>query len=294
MADRYDDRYRGEEYRGERGYGRDDRGFIDRAGDEVRSWFGDEEAERRRRMDEQRYGRDWDWGHRMGYGYGAGRPPTRDWGARGYGYRGERGWSGERWGGERPEYGRMDYGRTDYDRPWSREGNEPPRVERFEREGHAGYYARPSAGFGPGPGGYGTGYGYVSTAGLGSAYGFRDYDDTGRYGHGWERGRGIESWSGRGPRGYQRSDDRIREDVCDRLTDDPWVDASEVEVTVRNAEVTLSGTVRDREDKRRTEDITENISGVREVHNNLRVGSGWEGTRQADTTPTPAATSTKR
>ncbi|PVX31346.1 hypothetical protein DD559_05050 [Sphingomonas pokkalii] len=36
-----------------RGYDRD-RGFFDRAGDEVRSWFGDEEAERRRRQD-QRY-----------------------------------------------------------------------------------------------------------------------------------------------------------------------------------------------------------------------------------------------
>ena len=47
MADRYEDRYRGEAYRGERGYGREDRGFVDRAGDEVRSWFGDEEAERR-------------------------------------------------------------------------------------------------------------------------------------------------------------------------------------------------------------------------------------------------------
>ena len=60
MADRYDDRYRGEEYRGERGYGygRDDRGFIDRAGDEVRSWFGDDEATRRRRLDEDRYGRE--------------------------------------------------------------------------------------------------------------------------------------------------------------------------------------------------------------------------------------------
>lgn len=35
------------------GYG-EDRGFLERAGDEVRSWFGDEEAERRREMD-QRY-----------------------------------------------------------------------------------------------------------------------------------------------------------------------------------------------------------------------------------------------
>ncbi|QJU58959.1 DUF2171 domain-containing protein [Sphingomonas sp. AP4-R1] len=36
-----------------RGYDYQDRGFFDRAGDEVRSWFGDEEAERRRRADER-------------------------------------------------------------------------------------------------------------------------------------------------------------------------------------------------------------------------------------------------
>lgn len=36
------------------GEGRDDgRGLVDRAGDEVRAWFGDEEARRRRRMDER-------------------------------------------------------------------------------------------------------------------------------------------------------------------------------------------------------------------------------------------------
>jgi len=49
---------------GNRGYGRDqgrqpqgydaqNRGFFDRAGDEVRSWFGDDEAERRRQLDAQ-------------------------------------------------------------------------------------------------------------------------------------------------------------------------------------------------------------------------------------------------
>jgi hypothetical protein len=49
---REQDRSRG--YSGDRaGYGQD-RGFMERAGDEVRSWFGDEEAERRREMD-QRY-----------------------------------------------------------------------------------------------------------------------------------------------------------------------------------------------------------------------------------------------
>src|SRR5438270_1364605 len=42
----------------------DDRGFFDRASDEVASWFGDDEAERRRREDRMRDegagGRDWD------------------------------------------------------------------------------------------------------------------------------------------------------------------------------------------------------------------------------------------
>lgn len=76
---------------------------------------------------------------------------------------------------------------------------------------------------------------------------------------------------GRGPKGYTRSDDRIREEVCDRLTDDPVVDASDVEVNVSNCEVTLSGTVDNREERRRAEDCAERVSGVTHVQNNLRV-----------------------
>lgn len=41
--------------------GRDDRGFLDRAGDEIASWFGDEEAERRRREDARFGGQDEGW-----------------------------------------------------------------------------------------------------------------------------------------------------------------------------------------------------------------------------------------
>ena len=76
---------------------------------------------------------------------------------------------------------------------------------------------------------------------------------------------------GRGPKGYARSDDRIREEICDRLTDDPMIDASEVEVTVSSGEVTLAGTVDRREIRRRAEDLAERISGVNHVQNNLRV-----------------------
>ncbi|HEX2115671.1 MAG TPA: BON domain-containing protein [Alphaproteobacteria bacterium] len=81
-----------------------------------------------------------------------------------------------------------------------------------------------------------------------------------------------EGWHrGRGPRGYTRSDERIREDVSDRLTDDPGVDASEIDIQVSNGEVTLSGTVHSRWQKRRAEDIAEDVSGVKHVQNNLRV-----------------------
>ena len=76
---------------------------------------------------------------------------------------------------------------------------------------------------------------------------------------------------GRGPKGYRRSDERIKEDVNDRLSDDYYLDASEVEVSVQNTEVTLTGTVNNRRDKRRAEDLAESVSGVTNVENRLRV-----------------------
>jgi osmotically-inducible protein OsmY len=79
------------------------------------------------------------------------------------------------------------------------------------------------------------------------------------------------NFSGRGPRGYVRSDERIREDVSDRLTDDWYLDASNIDVEVANGEVTLNGTVDDVEDKHRAEHLIENLSGVRHVQNNLRI-----------------------
>ncbi|MDQ4134860.1 MAG: BON domain-containing protein, partial [Pseudomonadota bacterium] len=71
--------------------------------------------------------------------------------------------------------------------------------------------------------------------------------------------------------GYTRSDERIREDVCERLTQDPHVDASDIEISVSSREVTLSGFVDSREAKRRAEDIADHVSGVTHVQNNLRV-----------------------
>lgn len=86
-----------------------------------------------------------------------------------------------------------------------------------------------------------------------------------------ERRREEDQFRGRGPKGYTRSDERIREDVSDRLTDDPGVDASNIEVSVAGGEVTLSGTVTSRNQRRRAEDCTEYVSGVTHIQNNIRV-----------------------
>lgn len=91
---------------------------------------------------------------------------------------------------------------------------------------------------------------------------------------------------GRGPKNYTRSDERIRDDVNDRLTDDSWLDAQEISVEVANREVTLSGTVASRDDKRRAEQLAESVSGVDHVQNNLRVARKDAG-EAAATTPLP-------
>ncbi|HMJ71538.1 MAG TPA: BON domain-containing protein [Cyclobacteriaceae bacterium] len=76
---------------------------------------------------------------------------------------------------------------------------------------------------------------------------------------------------GKGPKGFIRSDERIREDINSRLTDDAHVDASEIDVSVESGEVTLTGTVPDRFEKRRAEDIADLVSGVKNVENRIRV-----------------------
>jgi hypothetical protein len=76
---------------------------------------------------------------------------------------------------------------------------------------------------------------------------------------------------GRGPRGYKRADDRISDEAHDRLTDDPWLDASNIEIKVKDGEITLDGAVDNREAKHRAERLVEDISGVGYVQNNLRV-----------------------
>lgn len=88
---------------------------------------------------------------------------------------------------------------------------------------------------------------------------------------GGRTGGGRFDMTGRGPKGYVRSDERIHDAVCEALTDAPDLDATDVEVAVGGGEVTLAGSVDERADRRLAEDIAAAVSGVRHVRNDLRI-----------------------
>lgn len=77
--------------------------------------------------------------------------------------------------------------------------------------------------------------------------------------------------AGAGPKNAYRSDERIKEDVCDALMYRGDLDATDIDVNVKTAEVTLEGTVSDRRSKRIAEETVEGVQGVRDVHNRLTI-----------------------
>ena len=87
---------------------------------------------------------------------------------------------------------------------------------------------------------------------------------------GGEYGGRMGQHYGKGPKGFQRSDERLKELICERLRDDPEIDPSEVTINVQGGKVTLEGTVDSRHAKNAIEDVAEQF-GVQDVQNNLRV-----------------------
>lgn len=198
-------------------------------------------------------------------------------------------------GGTGGYYGEFDRGGRDARADYGRDNGSPGfrrEYEAYQRDVGAPNraYGR-STDFGAGRYGAAGGYGGYGERSHGYPRDRRDYSARNFHGgeeRGWldragdevrswfgdedaERRREMDQYRGHGPKGYRRSDERIREDVCDRLCDDPYLDASDIEVDVRAGEIILSGHVRARMDKRRAEDCAEDISGVRHVQNNLRV-----------------------
>ncbi len=283
------DRFRDENERDDR-FGRTDERTARRGGFNDEDRFRSESFSSGRESDWRYGGRD-DERRDSGYGrgdYGYGR------GESGYG----RGSSGDYLSNAAHGYGRSSYGGVDFDRSErsSGFGNSRSDYGAGRDYGSDRDYGRNDYGRRDAASGYGADR-YREAFGRGSDY--RDRDGRGGYGSDANRpgersfferaGDEISSWfgdhdaerrreadrqyGGRGPKNYTRSDERIRDDINDRLTDDHYLDASDIDVTVKDREVTLTGHVSSRDQKRRAEDVAERVSGVTHVQNNLRVQS---------------------
>lgn len=166
---------------------------------------------------------------------------------------------------------------------------------------YGNYYAEPEQRYGEGQGQQERGYRnwqprqqgtYDTTVGMRRQEPFREPSDREEYRFG-EPGYGdrvsggfTNTWgmaggtaapkrgphAGRGPKGFRRSDERLHEDVCQRLSDHGEIDASDIEIEARDGEITLSGKVESRHTKRLAEDTVWDVPGVRDVHNRLRIG----------------------
>ncbi|WP_411832065.1 BON domain-containing protein [Pseudoxanthomonas mexicana] len=166
--------------------------------------------------------------------------------------------------------------------------------ERRHRDGEdeaRAHYRRNRRRHGPGVGIGGTTAFDESDFGPGTA---RKARSTASHGYGYqepwsrdESGRdGERGYRGRGPRGFARTDARIHEDLNERLTDDPYVDASDLQVTVVAGVITLAGSVPTRAMKYRAEDIAADCGGSSgEIRNEIRVA------RAGDSASAPASAS---
>lgn len=317
MSNRYDDR---DYERGQRNYGRRSSGEYDRSYNQSSqsAYRRDQEDEGDRYSSESR-GRG-QYGGRTPYRSGGDYPSSRedygnegwesDYGNRGYGSSGpgrSYGDYGLGYGGIQGGYGRGERGFGSSGLGYG--GAERGYSSGERRYGSQGRYSDTSSG-------YPQRYNYPTGSRSNERYDERrrEYDyGRGEYGAGEERGwwdrasDEVASWfgdeeaerrrrmdeqrpyRGKGPKGYRRSDERIKEDINDRLSEG-YIDASEIMVMVENGEVTLSGTVNSRSDKRRAEDIAEYVSGVSNVENRLRVNDRYSSLQNKSMTDTSNTT----
>lgn len=188
--------------------------------------------------------------------------------------------------------------------------------DRFGNEGARGYYGGSQAGLGAGRGF--TGPGEFEEQGREGTTG-GSYGNVGRQGGFGSQSYGGMGWRGersgnlgpggshlgthlggmgqqrepqryaRGPKGYKRSDERIKEDVSDRISQLHDVDASDVELEVKGGEVTLTGSVPTRNMKWQLETLVDSVAGVTDVNNQLRIkreSSSTSGTEKSSGGPT--------
>lgn len=103
---------------------------------------------------------------------------------------------------------------------------------------------------------------------FGGGYDVREREPLVQQGRQQQRGLGFRGVS---PKNVQREDNQIKDEVITRLTEHDDIDPTEIQVEVKGGEVTLTGTVDDRQAKLLIEHITGNVIGVKDVKNEIRV-----------------------
>lgn len=83
---------------------------------------------------------------------------------------------------------------------------------------------------------------------------------------------------GKGPKNYKRSDARICEDICEKLSESPYINAENIEVTVENGTVFLSGAVDSKRAKLFVQDIADGTNGVYEIINRIEINQNLDTT----------------
>ncbi|MGE3181228.1 MAG: BON domain-containing protein [Phycisphaerae bacterium] len=260
-------RYGGDDWGREQDYSsQDDRGSQGGYGRQGRGEFG---QQGRSGYGMQRQQSDW--------GYGGSREPSFEPTQSAYPYRGSS--NQGQWDRQRGGYGQG--------------SNEEPSFQRQQFEGRGGYgsqyQGRTPEHMQGGEYDYRGDQYSSSRTGAQSGGNWRSQFRSGESSGGSSQGRGGASpmggdrwWGGatqedqqrrygRGPKGYSRSDDRIREEVCDNLMASTALEVDDIEVQVSEGEVTLTGNVCCRSDKYTAEDIAHRALGVSDVINQLRV-----------------------
>ncbi len=76
---------------------------------------------------------------------------------------------------------------------------------------------------------------------------------------------------GKGPKNWHRTDEKLREEVCEALARARMVDASDIDVSVEDGIVLLTGWVNDRQEKRQAEDCLDDVLGIHDIRNELHL-----------------------
>ncbi len=76
---------------------------------------------------------------------------------------------------------------------------------------------------------------------------------------------------GKGPKNWHRSDESLRDEICEALSRDRVVDASDIDVSVEGGVVLLTGWVDGREEKRQAQDCLDDVLGIHDIRNELHL-----------------------